>query len=156
MARYRCLDSKHGQILVRPARERDVGIIASIGSASFPESSISRKKIRDRFSRGHRFFVAEFMGEPVGFVDIKLGRTSVLIAGIATDAQATGKGVGSALLEHSMAFAKRMGKFEIELRVLARNARAVELYKAHGFVILRVESRKDDRLVYRMFKSMET
>ncbi|MFH1448759.1 MAG: GNAT family N-acetyltransferase [Candidatus Micrarchaeota archaeon] len=156
MVRYYCLNTEDGAITVRRARRDDIKDIVRIGKATFPHSAISRHKISDRMSRSHFFFVAELKGKVVGFVDIRLWKTSALISGIATDSKTRGKGIGTALIRRSIDFARKKGKFEIELKVIVQNIRAVSFYKKEGFTVFSMRSRKDDLVIYRMFRKVET
>ncbi len=150
------LKKSKGKITVRIARKSDILGIVEIGSKTFPLSRITKQIIEERISKNHVFLVAFYERKLAGFVDIRLGKTGAFISGIATASDARGRGIGTALLEKSIEYSRKNGKFEMELRVIAKNMRAVSLYKKHGFVVLGVRSRKDDLLIYRMYRSTET
>ena len=155
MARHYYRTKGAGPIIIRPAGEDDIPKIVEIGRANFPDSNISEMRMLHRLSRGHSLFVAEIDAEVVGFIDIKLGISGALISGLATRPGLRGMGVGTALLGHAMDFAKKHGRLEIELRVAARNLRALNLYKKHGFVVLNRKVRKGGMVIYRMLWSFE-
>lgn len=148
--------TRTGPISVRPVTESDIPRIVEIGKENFPESNVSESGVVRRLSKGHLVFVAELGGKLAGFIDLKLGLTGALISGLATGRGFRGKGIGTALLEHAVSFARKKGKLEVELRVAARNLRALNLYKKHGFVVLGRKTRKDGRVVYRMARPFET
>ena len=46
----------------------------------------------------------------------------------------TDLGIGTALMEHCIRYAEKVGFLQLELDVVADNESAVKLYKRHGFV----------------------
>ena len=77
-------------------------------------------------------------GELAGYVELVGGRfrrnrfTTHLIIGVR--AEASGQGLGRALLEEATRWAAARGLRRIELNVMARNHRAIALYERAGFV----------------------
>ena len=82
--------------------------------------------------------VADQRGELAGYVELAGGKfrrnrsTTHVIIGVL--AQASGKGVGTGLLEEAKRWAAARGLHRIELNVMAHNHRAIALYERAGFV----------------------
>jgi RimJ/RimL family protein N-acetyltransferase len=86
------------------------------------------------------FLVAEADGEIIGLLTLRGGtRRSLrheaeLVVNVAKEWR--GRGVGTALIQHSIDWAKQTGVLtRIELKVFTRNKPAVRLYEHLGFVI---------------------
>ena len=82
-----------------------------------------------------KHFVYEKDGEVVGFYIISCIGDLVEIFTIAVDKDHRGEGIGSALLEHLIAFARAKSASEIWLEASTRNTAAVNLYQKYGFNI---------------------
>jgi GNAT superfamily N-acetyltransferase len=84
-------------------------------------------------------FVAELDGEPAGYaylvtlVDFFTERPHAHLSVLAVAEAAEGKGVGSALLDQSVAWAKQRNSDRLTLSALVTNARARALYERKGF-----------------------
>lgn len=84
-------------------------------------------------------FVAELDGRPAGcaylvtLVDYFNERPHAHLSVLAVSAEAEGKGVGSALLDRSEAWARERGSDCLTLNALVTNARARALYERRGF-----------------------
>ena len=82
--------------------------------------------------------VADERGQLAGYVELAGGRfrrnrsTTHVIIGVL--AEASGKGVGTELLEEAKRWAAARGLRRIELNVMAHNHRAIALYERMGFV----------------------
>jgi len=93
----------------------------------------------DHLSSNEAMFIAELDGVPAGcaylvtlvdyFNEIPHAHLSVL----AVSAAAEGKGVGSALLDRSIAWARERQSDRLTLSALVTNARARALYERKGF-----------------------
>lgn len=88
---------------------------------------------------GEALFVAELDGAPAGcaylvtLVDYFNERPHAHLSVLAVTAEAEGKGVGSALLDRSEAWAREHGSDRLTLSALVTNARARALYERRGF-----------------------
>ncbi len=89
-----------------------------------------------------RVFVAEHLGEVVGFVHVTINlETRALfnqakygkIESVAVLPRQRGKGFGTALLQHAEAWAREHGCPEVRLNVWLFNERAANLYHRLGF-----------------------
>jgi GNAT superfamily N-acetyltransferase len=84
-------------------------------------------------------YIAELAGKPAGVaylvtpVDYFNLRPHAHLSVLAVAKEAEGKGVGSALLEKSVEWAKQRGSDRLTLSALVTNARARALYERKGF-----------------------
>jgi GNAT superfamily N-acetyltransferase len=83
--------------------------------------------------------IAEFDGKPAGcaflvtLVDYFNERPHAHLSVLAVTAEAEGKGVGTALVDQSVAWAKARGSDRLTLSALVTNSRARALYERKGF-----------------------
>jgi GNAT superfamily N-acetyltransferase len=88
---------------------------------------------------GEAIFVAELDGAPAGYaylvtlVDFFTERPHAHLSVLAVAAAAEGQGVGSALLDRSVAWAKEQQSDRLTLSALVTNTRARALYERKGF-----------------------
>lgn len=88
---------------------------------------------------GEALFVAELDGRPAGcaylvtLVDYFNERPHAHLSVLAVSAEAEGKGVGSALLDRSEAWARERGSDRLTLSALVTNSRARGIYERRGF-----------------------
>lgn len=68
---------------------------------------------------------------PIGCYGI-FGRSQLTISTVAVRPECRGRGVGRALMEHALERARRLGRREVLLEVLADNEAAVHLYRSLG------------------------
>ena len=84
-------------------------------------------------------FIAELDGQPAGcaylvtLVDFFTERPHAHLSVLAVTADAEGRGVGSALLDYSQAWARQRGSDHLTLNSLVSNARARAFYERRGF-----------------------
>jgi putative acetyltransferase len=137
-------------VIVRSATESDAPGIAAAewSTAATPGLLVQRPgeipvaafatKIAE-LSRLGSYWVAEETGALVGHAYLEpmrmAGNAHVFILGIVVHPGRTGRGVGTALMEHLLGWARARPELrKVELNVRATNARAVALYEKHGFV----------------------
>ncbi len=130
---------------VRPATPADDGAIVAIDDVTWttltspapkpegPRSYFGGTPVDD-------VLVADINGRVVGYVqlhnafgDLTAHRHVLEINGLAVHPDATGRGVGTLLVEAVVAEAARRGARKVSLRVLAANATARRLYTRCGF-----------------------
>lgn len=101
-----------------------------------------RRALREWFDSpkpDEAMFIAEIDGRPAGcaylvtLVDYFNERAHAHLSVLAVSADAEGQGVGSALLERSVAWAKARQSDRLTLSALVTNARARALYERKGF-----------------------
>jgi ribosomal protein S18 acetylase RimI-like enzyme len=90
--------------------------------------------------RGDLFLIAEMEGLRVGEVNLLRGSREAFkhsaVLGISVAREWRNKGIGSALMQHAIEWAKTKGTLRrIELYVLKTNAPAIRLYERFGFMI---------------------
>jgi ribosomal protein S18 acetylase RimI-like enzyme len=93
------------------------------------------------FAEGHEVFVAEDSAEIVGTYFLKAnqkgGGSHVANCGYITAPSASGRGVASAMCEHSLERARARGFRAMQFNfVVSTNERAVRLWQKHGFEIV--------------------
>jgi RimJ/RimL family protein N-acetyltransferase len=79
-------------------------------------------------------FVAEADGEIVGMLHVERSRFGFGELGMAVARPWRGRGVGTALLEAAMKWAREEGLHKLSLSVFPHNAAAIALYRRFGFV----------------------
>ena len=102
------------------------------------EAPVDKVERRARFeSSVHRddaqFFVAEDGGRIIGELGIEVSGYGVADFGMMVAPDARGSGVGSALLEAAIAWAREAGAHKVALQVWPHNEAAIALYRKYGF-----------------------
>ena len=93
----------------------------------------------DRSKTDDAMYIAELDGVPAGcaylvtLVDYFNERPHAHLSVLAVTADAEGKGVGTALIDKSVAWAKERGSDRLTLSALVTNSRARALYERKGF-----------------------
>jgi RimJ/RimL family protein N-acetyltransferase len=122
----RRLDEETSFMLLEPL-ERDT----SIQTLTRHLEDVSR-------SENSLVIVADRRGELAGYLELAGGKfernrfTTHVVIGVL--AEASGKGIGTGLLEEAKRWAAARGLRRIELNVMAHNHRAIALYERAGFV----------------------
>lgn len=102
----------------------------------------------DRPAPEEALLVAELDGRPAGYsylvvnTDFFTEKPHAHLSVLAVAKEAEGQGVGSALLDASVAWAKARGDDHITLNVFDNNSRAQALYERHGYTREIVKYRK--------------
>ncbi|MDQ7030086.1 MAG: GNAT family N-acetyltransferase [Ardenticatenia bacterium] len=140
------------RLLLRPVREEDAAnllallrqVVAEriyIGLERTPEDVESERRWLRAFVRRQRTLalVADVHGELVGFLTLEPGAfgqkdAHVATLGIMVARPFRGLGVGTAMVEYAVAWARHQGFERIQLEVFATNVRALALYRKCGFV----------------------
>lgn len=138
---------------IRPAQPSDRDFVLAMANrlVSFEVPAVRTK---DELAEGDRralagwfrdpkpdeaLFIAEWDGRPAGcaylvtLVDYFNERAHAHLSVLAVTAAAEGNGVGSALLDRSVAWARERGSDRLTLSALVTNARARALYERRGF-----------------------
>lgn len=145
-------------IIIKPATVADAELIADLSHRTFYDTFVDTNTnedmelfLNEQFSKeqlikevgvGHNyFFLAYADNEISGYVKMveTIGHTAfedkptIEIARLYATKEMIGKGVGKALMEYCIAFAKQLNKEFIWLGVWEKNERAILFYKKFGF-----------------------
>ena len=136
-------------LAIREARAADADAIWAIlepviragETYPLPRDMTREEALAYWFSAGHEVFVAKDDGRVVGTYYLRAnqkgGGSHVANCGYMTAPSATGRGVASAMCEHSLEHAKRSGFRAMQFNfVLSNNERAVRLWQRFGFQIV--------------------
>lgn len=145
-------------IIIQPATVKDAALIADLSRKTFYETFAPHNTkedmdmfMKEQFSKerlmtqvnwpGNLFYIAYVNQEPAGYVRLlegpnppALGKVAAIeIARIYAVSTAIGKGIGSALMQHSLQVAQERKKKMIWLGVWEKNQRAIDFYIKWGF-----------------------
>ena len=143
---------------LREATAADIPLIQGVAHATWPvsyaamispaqiaymlERMYSTAALREQFGpKGHRFFLAEEYGTPVGFAGFEHGydgTTRTRLHKLYVLQSAQGTGAGKALLQHVIVSARSAGDVLVELNVNRFN-NARWFYQKNGFRVVRDE-----------------
>jgi RimJ/RimL family protein N-acetyltransferase len=125
---------------IRPARDDDRLPLARLYAAVAEERVwIGGEPPVDVEKRASSFaldggFVAEEDGEPVGLIFVLRSHHGFGEIGMLVARDRRGRGVGTALMEAAIAWAREQGLHKLSLDVFAHNEAAIALYRKLGFV----------------------
>lgn len=130
---------------VRPATAADVGGAVALYAAVAAEGRWIGREVVDPVERHAELMasiaspdsaqlVADSGGEVVGQLGVDLRPYGVAELGMMVAAGWRGVGVGSALLEAALDWARRAGAHKVGLQVWPHNEAALRLYRRFGFV----------------------
>jgi GNAT superfamily N-acetyltransferase len=141
--------------VIRPATDSDRAFVLNLASRLVDGFDAPSHRTKPELIEGDRraleawfnnplkpdeaMFIAEFDGRPAGvaylvtLIDYFNQRPHSHLSVLAVTAEAEGKGVGSALLDKSVAWAKERNSDRLTLSALVTNARARALYERKGF-----------------------
>lgn len=130
-------DAERFGALVEAVDRETAFMLFEPGERSYAPEAMRRRIESGRVDDGSAIFVAEIDGELVGSVGATRGHIrrvrhrASLVIGVR---QAfVGHGIGGLLLEAIEEWARAVGITRLELTVMAHNARAIALYRRHGF-----------------------
>jgi len=130
------------QFTVRPASVADARAMAELFAAVAEErTGIATEPPVDVEERTAQFaasiaesIVAVSDGQVIGHIHTGVRRYGVGEVGMLVDREWRGRGVGSALLQAAIAWARDQGLHKLSLEVFAHNAAGIALYRKCGFV----------------------
>lgn len=123
-------------VLVRPAGPGDLDALVALEQTVFATNRMSRRSIRRLLSSPSAVVLVAGVEEEVAgaaVVLVRRGSTVARLYSIAVDPQATGRGVGPALIEAAESAAAARGAGRIRLEVHDHNARAIARYRKAGY-----------------------
>ena len=127
-------------VVVRPSREDDRLPLARLYAEVAEErDGIGAEPPVDVEARAASWrlvgdFLAEADGRVVGSIHVEPSPHGFGEIGMAVARDWRGRGVGSALLETAIGWAREQGLHKLSLDVFAHNERAIALYRKFGFV----------------------
>jgi RimJ/RimL family protein N-acetyltransferase len=130
------------QFTVRPASAADARPMAELfaavaaertGIASEPPVDVQERIAQFTASMAGSV-VAIADGQVIGMIHIEASRHGFGEFGMLVDREWRGRGVGSALIQAAVAWAREHGLHKLCLEVFAHNAAAIALYRKCGFV----------------------
>jgi RimJ/RimL family protein N-acetyltransferase len=127
------------EFVVRPARDADrIPLAVMFAAVAEERDGIATEPPVDVEARAASFdldgsFVAEAAGEIVGSLHVEASRHGYGELGMAVARPWRGRGVGTALMETAVAWAREQGVHKLSLSVFPHNAAAIALYRKFGF-----------------------
>ena len=131
------------EMKIRPLQSGDEKIIESFFSsmggesrALFNRRDYNKRGILKQISRmelDRRYYIAEYLGEMIGYVFFLSYNTGVPEIGIAIRDDLRGNHLGEILMNYAIGIAKEEGKGGIYLTTHIANVRAAALYEKLGF-----------------------
>lgn len=120
---------------LRVATLDDLQILVDLEALTFPEDPWTPFMLADELmSPASRYWLAsDESGEPIGYGGVKVGGDQADVMTIGVAPQARGRGVGRAILDVLLTWAREAGATEIFLDVRPSNEVAITLYRSRGF-----------------------
>jgi ribosomal-protein-alanine N-acetyltransferase len=128
-----------GPFHIRRMGPGDLRAVAAIEDASFAAPWRPDSYARAVADAHHNFFVAESDGRLVGYAGLWVEGSQAHIAKVAVRDGCRRQGIGSALLDHLLGHARRLGLTDAYLEVRRSNLGAQDLYRRFGFRFERVQ-----------------
>jgi RimJ/RimL family protein N-acetyltransferase len=128
------------EVFVRPAGETDRVPVARLWAEVAEErDGIATEPPVDVDARAKTFdlngtFVAEANGEIVGSLNVEISRFGFGELGMLVALPWRGRGVGTALMEAALAWAREQGLHKLSLSVFPHNTAGIALYRKFGFI----------------------
>lgn len=120
------------QILIRDMGFDDVAAVIAVERAAYP-FPWSEGIFRDCLRVGYYCCVIELDGVLIGHAVMASGAGEAHVLNLCVDQRYRCRGIGGAVLEHLMEFARSVGASDVFLEVRPSNTTAVRLYHSHGF-----------------------
>lgn len=143
LRRFRAADAPALAAMLQRVARAGEGVVSDEDEVQSDEAALTRSMVRLVRGAGPGVrglaLVAEADGALIGEVSVRRHRPRRLHHighfGLSVDPAWQGRGVGRALMESALAWARRRGSglLRLDLAVLADNARAVALYESLGF-----------------------
>jgi RimJ/RimL family protein N-acetyltransferase len=133
-------DGSSQRFVVRPATDADRRAAAQLMADIAEErDGIATEPPVDIESRAATFdltgfFLAEADGQIIGSINVGASRFGFGEVGMGVARPWRGRGVGSALMEAGIAYARQQGLHKLSLDVFPHNAAAITLYRKFGFI----------------------
>ena len=166
-------------MILRPATPEDAPALATLGRESFcaafahlyrpedlsafleeayAEAAVAKEIADDRYIHrladdGTRLLGFVKLNVPSGYAEHSDAANPIALGQLYTQPDATGRGIGAALMEWAMAEAQARGHDAIQLSVWSENHRAQVFYQRYGFAKIAdidfwVGTHRDDEFLY--------
>ena len=124
--------SRLPEILIRDMGPDDVAAVLQLEQQSYP-FPWSEGIFRDCLRVGYYGCVAELDHILIGYAVLSTGAGEAHVLNLCVAEPYRCRGIGGALLEHLLEFAKGLAVSDVFLEVRPSNPAAIRLYQAHGF-----------------------
>lgn len=122
------------KVRVKKAREENAFSIAVLTKKFFSYTNYGLQEILSRLKDSSlQYFVAEYEGKTIGFVDIEFFEETGKILGLAVFPEFQGKGVGTKLLKKALEEIRERRKKQAIILTAEDNLLAQKLYERMGF-----------------------
>ena len=121
-------------------RPGDLRTVVALENASFGAPWRPSAYSRAVADPHHNFFVAEFDGDLVGYAGLWVEGEQAHIAKLAVHDDHRRRGIGTAMIEHLLDHARRLGLSQAYLEVRRSNLVAQDLYRRLGFRFERIQA----------------
>ncbi len=123
-----------GAVKVRTFRAGDLRRVLALERVTFPEGPYTRGMFRELHRDcGGLFFVAVRLRRIVGYMVTCVDKTQAEIVSIGVDPKYQKAGIGTRLMEHTLATLEERGIRRMELTVRTTNGDGVRFYRRFGF-----------------------
>ena len=129
-----------GQLHIRRMSQGDLRAVTALERATFSGPWRPGAYARAVASPHHNFFVAELDGRLVAYAGLWVEGNQAHIAKIAVHEDHRRRGIGTAMLQHLLDHARRLGLAEAYLEVRRGNLAAQDLYRRVGFRFDRIQA----------------
>jgi ribosomal-protein-alanine acetyltransferase len=128
------MPAKQSHVEIRIFRAGDLQRVLSLERATFPEGPYNQAMFRELYRDcGGLFFVAVRLPRIVGYMVTCVDKAEAEIVSIGVDPRCQKMGIGTRLMQRTLAALERRGIQRIELMVRTTNKDGVRFYRRFGF-----------------------
>jgi len=128
------MPAKRSAVQIRTFRAGDLKRVLALERATFAEGPYTKAMFRELYRDcGDLFFVAVRVGRIVGYMVTCVDKGQAEIVSIGVDPKWQKVGLGTRLMEHTLAVLEKRGIRRMELIVRATNKAALRFYRRFGF-----------------------
>jgi ribosomal protein S18 acetylase RimI-like enzyme/predicted double-glycine peptidase len=129
-------ENESGELIIRPAEERDLEDLVRLEEDSFSADRLSRRRFQHWLRAGNRIFLVTEKDQRVlayGLVLLHRGTRLARLYSIAVAGATRGQGIGRNLLLELERAAAAKGRLAMRLEVAKANDNAIRLYESLGY-----------------------
>jgi ribosomal-protein-alanine N-acetyltransferase len=128
------MPAKRSAVLIRTFRAGDLQRVLAVERATFAEGPYTKAMFRELYRDcGDLFFVALRLRRIVGYMVTCVDKGQAEIVSIGVDPKCQKTGIGTRLMERTLAVLEKRGIRRLELMVRATNKDGVRFYRRFGF-----------------------